>query len=802
MLSPYRVLDLTDDRGQAAGFLLAQFGADVIAVEPVEGSRARQHGPFADDRPDPEGSLSHWAYNRGKRSVRYRSPEQLAELADGADVVLDCGAVPVDLGELRRRNPALVTLSFSPFGADGPKAGWAATDLTLVAASGQLALTGDSDRAPVRISVPQAWLNAAAEGACAVLLALNERATSGLGQHIDVSAAEAMMLSCQGWTVPALSGSTPAQRLAGGLVLFDFVRFQFVHPCQDGHVCVTFLPGILVGPYTNRLLAWLESQGLCPPDLAANDWTDLLGDLGLEAAAEVVTRTGEVIGAALATKTKDELFAATRTHRLLMVPISTSRDVLETAHFRDRGAWDEVNVAGRQVSFPGPYLHCADAPMARLGPPPRLGEHDETIAAEPPRRPATPPAGTVPKPPGGRRPALEGIKVVDFTWVYAGPFATRMLAYHGATVVRVESATRPDQVRGAGISRLGDGGPEDSLGWHNINANKLGLQLNLAVPESRQVVLDLARWADVLIEAFAPGVMERRGLGLDALRAENPQLITVSTSLFGHSGPLWPIPGFGNMGAAMGGFYGVTGWPDRLPAGPFLAYTDATSPRLTAVAILSALEWRRRHGRGLALDFSQAEGGLHFMAPALVDDQVNDRVASRAGNRDPEMAPHGVFPAGPDGEDRWLAIACENDTQWAALAALAGRVDLGALTLTERFARQDELEAVVGGYTAGRPPLELEGELQAAGIAAHQVLASADCIADAQLLHRDHYVEVPHAACGHTWAERYGYRLTADPGGPTRGGPTWGEHNDVVLGQLLGYDDDRITELVIGGALE
>ena len=175
--------------------------------------------------------------------------------------------------------------------------------------------------------------------------------------------------------------------------------------------------------------------------------------------------------------------------------------------------------------------------------------------------------------------ALEGITVLDFTWVYAGPFATRMMAYYGAQVIRVESQTRPDQVRSSGPSRiLGDDGPESSQQWHSINADKMSLQLNLKVPESRQVVLDLAAKADVVINAFSPGVLSRLGLGHDDLAAVNP-LIAVSTTLFGQSGPLSPVPGFGNMGAAMGGYYELTGWPDRLPAGPFLAYTDATSPR-------------------------------------------------------------------------------------------------------------------------------------------------------------------------------------------------------------------------------
>ncbi|MCP3993404.1 MAG: CoA transferase, partial [Actinomycetia bacterium] len=255
-------------------------------------------------------------------------------------------------------------------------------------------------------------------------------------------------------------------------------------------------------------------------------------------------------------------------------------------HYEARGFWDLVEMDGcpQPVPFPGPWARTEvssstgsggeDVGLRRLGPPPRLGQHTSEVLAE--TRPAPIPRSAIPAAPKSNRP-LEGLTVIDFTWVYAGPFATRMLGYYGADVIRLESQTRPDQVRSSGLSRVvGDDGPEVSQQWHSINADKQSLQLNLKVPESRQVVLDLAAKADVVINAFSPGVLERAGLGHDDLMAANPELIVVSTTLFGHTGPLSPTPGFGNMGAAMGGYYELTGWPDRLPAGPFLAYTDAT----------------------------------------------------------------------------------------------------------------------------------------------------------------------------------------------------------------------------------
>lgn len=807
MLSPYRVLDLTDDRGHFAGFLLAQMGADVVAVEPLAGSRARHLGPWAGGEADIERSLGHWAYNRGKRSVVVAGREEIAELAAGADILIECGAIDVDLDALRTADPALITVSLSPFGADGPKADWVGTDLTLNAASGEMSLNGYKDRAPVRISAPQVWVNAGAEAACAALIALTDRSTSGLGQHVDVSAQEAMMLTAQGWLAPALCGNPSAQRSGGGLELFGIVRFRFVYECLDGHVTVTFLPGVLVGGFTNKVLAWAHGEGTLSDDLVAINWVDLLEGRELDEVADIIDRTSDGLAAAIASKTKAELFEMARRDRLLMVPVTTPRDVLENAHYEARGFWDRVEIEGHEspLRFPGPWAHIDNVELARLGPPPRLGQHDDEVRAEIRAEIATGRSRGRIAQPGGTAPArpLEGVTVVDFTWVYAGPFATRMLAYFGADVIRLESQTRPDQVRSSGLSRvMGDQGPESSQQWHSINADKRSLQVNLKAPESRQVILDLAAKADVVINAFSPGVLEKFGLGHDELMAVNPRLIAVSTTLFGHSGPLSPIPGFGNMGAAMGGYYELTGWPDRLPAGPFLAYTDATSPRLTAAVILAALDWRERTGKGMSIDFSQAEGGIHFLSEAILDQEVNGFAQTRMGNADRWLAPHGAYRCGSPDHDDWVAIACETDDQWRALAAQLARDDLGSLGVAERMARRAELDDIIGAWTAGKDPVELHTALQAERIPAHQVQNSPEVVADPQLVHRDHFHQVPHETYGHTWAEQYGFRLSRSDGTPRRAGPLWGEHTFDILTELLGYDVERVAELAIAQVLE
>jgi crotonobetainyl-CoA:carnitine CoA-transferase CaiB-like acyl-CoA transferase len=311
--------------------------------------------------------------------------------------------------------------------------------------------------------------------------------------------------------------------------------------------------------------------------------------------------------------------------------------------------------------------------------------------------------------------------------------------------------------------------------------------------------LDLVRWADVVVEAFSPRAMRMWGLDYESLRAVNPRIIMASSCLMGQTGPLASFAGFGNLAAAIVGFYEVTGWPDRAPVGPFAAYTDYLSPHFLLVAVLAALEHRRCTGEGQYLDFSQAEGSLHALAPALLDYTVNGRVATRRGNDDPAAAPHGVYPA--QGEDRWLAVACLTDDHWRALAAAIGRADLledaGLARLEGRLARRAELDAAVAAWTATLEPTDAEARLQAAGIPAHQVQNSPECLADPQFAHLAHFREVEHPTRGEAVVEAPRIALGRTPGAVARGGPSLGQDIEDVLIGMLGYDGERLAELAV-----
>jgi len=398
---------------------------------------------------------------------------------------------------------------------------------------------------------------------------------------------------------------------------------------------------------------------------------------------------------------------------------------------------------------------------------------------------------------------LKDVKILDFMWVLAGPGITRMMADYGATVVRIESVQRTDPTRTVGPFQDNSTDPEYSALFGNNNAGKYSITLDLSKPRAREVVLDLVRWADAVCEAFSPKAMRAWGFDYESLCKIKPDLIMLSTCLMGQTGPLSRFAGFGNLAAAMCGFYNLVGWPDRPPSGPFSAYTDYIAPRFGAVALMAALIHRKRTGQGQYIDQAQAESALHFLTLPLLDSQANGRKYTPVANYDPYHAPHGVYPAA--GDDRWVAIACRTDDHWRALCASMQQAGLAGdprfKTFDLRQLNRAELDRIIGEWSSGLDSHETERKLQAVGVPAHAVQTSDDMWKDAQLHYRGHYVQVPHDRMGRTYVENSRFRLSATPARVERAAPMLGQYNSFVLEKLLGYDEDRISELVVDGVL-
>ncbi|MGI9614738.1 MAG: CaiB/BaiF CoA transferase family protein [Acidimicrobiales bacterium] len=820
MLANYRVLDLTDERGHLAGLMLAQMGAEVILVEPPAGSPARLLGPFAGDIEDPDRSFQHWCYNRGKSSVvlDLDSPDgqaALVDLARGADILIQSADPGVMAGRglgyqaLADVNPALIYVSISAFGSDGPKAQWQATDLTLQAASGNMAITGDTDRAPLRAggTLPQAFHNAASEAAGAALIALFERQrTSGLGQHVDVSAQQSMSQCAQSMPLAAPLNATTTSRIAGGANL-QGIPIQLMWPCKDGFASVTLLFGAGFNAFTQSLMDWVHEEGFCDEATRTKDWVNYAVMLldGQEPLEEY-ERVKQVLTDFFATKTKAELLDAAMTRRVLITPVWTTEEVTNSEQLAFRQYWEDVDHGDAGVhGQPGPFAKFSATPLVDLAAAPRLGADTDRVLAELAASRSTDgtgrsPAVPVQEPNPSTDLPLAGVKVLDFMWAMAGPAASRVLADYGAEVIRIESVNKLDVARTLQPFRDDVADPEYSGLWNNMNAGKSGLALDMSKPGAIEVIWDLIDWADVVLESFSPKAMKNWGLDYEHLAARKPGIIMASSCLMGQTGPLALLAGFGTMAAAISGFFNPVGWPDRAPAGPFGAYTDYTSPRWLVAAVVGALEHHRETGEGQNIDLSQAEAALHLLGPALLEYSVNGRGWERAANRDRVFAPHGVYPTA--GDDSWIAIACDTDQAWEALADEAGRADLASLIAGERHARHDELDELIGEWTATHTGDELTAILQRRGVPAHTVQNSPELTADPQMAHRQHFVEVPHGKQETTVVEGTRFVLSRTPAQFRSGGPTLGEHAYEVLTENLGYDADRIGELAAEELLE
>ncbi|MBI4336787.1 MAG: CoA transferase [Chloroflexi bacterium] len=399
--------------------------------------------------------------------------------------------------------------------------------------------------------------------------------------------------------------------------------------------------------------------------------------------------------------------------------------------------------------------------------------------------------------------ALEGLKVADFTWVGVGPVTMKYLADHGATVLRIESAVRPDNLRLAPPFKDGVSGLNRSGFFADYNSSKYGISLNLDHPRSREVAQRIIAWADVMAESFTPGVMARWGLDYASVCRWKPEVIYLSTCQLGQTGPWAGQPGYGLQLAAFSGFYYLTSWPDRGPAGPYGAYTDFVSPMFAAAAVLAALDHRRRTGQGAYLDLSQLEAGLQFLAPLLMDELNNGVEARPAGNRDPQACPHGAFPC--CGNDRWAAIACFTDAQWEALCRAMGSPAWSSspefATLTGRKAHEDALEERIAAWTKEQDAYELMAHLQREGVPGGVVQSCEDLFNDPQLAHRGHFVRLQHTEIGLHSYSGIPFQLSETPGRLSKAAPCLGEDNDYVYKTVLGFSEAEYAELKAAGVL-
>ena len=773
LLDGVRVVDLAGEPAAMTGRILADLGADVVLVEPPGGHPLRA-------LPD---RFTAWA--AGKRSAAVTGPDDpaLAALLDGADIVLTTpgfpGTLPVDPSQA----PRAVWVEVTPFGSSGPRADWRASDLGVMASSANMFNTGDPDRAPVRCTEPSGYGHTGPEAALAAITAL----WTGRPQRVDVSMQETVFSANMG--TPARFEHTGFRGARRGA---SIGRTQEIWPTKDGFVSFGLRGGKARVPSLELITRLVGESGVDASALEAQDWSTWSPNTADEAVLRAIEAP---IAEYFAGRTMRDLYEIACDTNLMLAPANSPPEILASEQLRSRGFFARLGDVDQLVaSFV--QVRDPDGQVAAVAPrtpaPTRPG--DATWTA----RPASSPPGSDPS-------TGAWLRILEFGSGAAGPIATRYFVEQGATVLRVESRSRPDFLRVYALGPDNPHGLEGSTMYDELNVGKRNVALNLKDPAAVALVLRLVtEWADAVAENYAPRAMKGFGLDYDTLVAHRPDLVMVSACLNGQTGPHKDYPGFGGQGAALSGFNWLTGWPDRAPVGPHATITDSLAPRFVATALAAGLAYRRRTGRGVYLDLSQVETGIYALAPWLVAYQRTGEVGTRDGNRSPRAVPHGAFPCTPEGavDDRWVAIAAWDDAAWAALAPLVGLDDPSLATLAARLERIDQVEEAVAAWTATRTRAAVCAQLQPLGIEAVPVEDFGDVNEDPQVAAREHFVRLTHPVMGPALYEHTGFRLSDSPSGYWRAGPTIGQDNDWVLGEVLGLSAEEQATLRECGAVE
>ena len=419
--------------------------------------------------------------------------------------------------------------------------------------------------------------------------------------------------------------------------------------------------------------------------------------------------------------------------------------------------------------------------------------------------------------------ALAVLRVIDLSQIFAGPYATKLLADMGAEIIRVECASRSG--RGGALPRMKPGGafgasfPDGDTGersynrfayYNEVNRNKYAITLDLAKHIGVEVFKRLVRISDVVVESFTPRVMKNFGLDYPVLRETNPQIIMISISGYGQDGPYRDYVTYGEGIEAMVGLSQLTAYPHGEPLKPGVAYADATSGLHASFAILAALRYRRLTGKGQYIDLAMREAVTPILGEAIMDYTMNGRVARPMGNRDSMMAPHGCYRArGGEkdvengDEDAWIAIAISSDDEWHALCHAMGDPPWTGeekfRSLSGRLANRGELDRLIGEWTSGYGHIELMNMLQDSGVKAGAVLNTAELARDPHLNERGFFEEISHPEAGIHRYPGVSWHMSRTPGRLRLPAPCFGQHNRYVFGELLGMSDEEVSRLDVEG---
>ena len=793
MLADCLVLDCTDRTGWLAGRVLADLGAEVIKIESPAAPR------------DKDG----WqAFNINKQLClidldKEAGQVQFDKFAVSADIVLICAqpgkneSTLFDYQRLATLNSNIILIRITPFGTDGPRAHWRASDLELMAAGGAMSLAGEPDSTPVRISVPQSYAWTGVQAAVGALTALNARRIINRGQEVRVSAQASVLptlaFAPMYWdmlgTVPTRAGSYAVGRSITG------ARFRAFWPCADGYLNFIIYGGA-AGRRTNlQLVEWMRECNCDLGVLADIDWDTFTQ---VRATQTEIDAMEKPIARFFLTLTKNMFLEQASKRELLGYPVFTVADISNDQQLIDRNFWSEVSGDDEKV-----HRHCGvfymldgerpelrhsqsipkDANLLLQSLTKTSVRHINTFSGEPHHSPST-------------RRALDGVKVLEFGGYAAGPQIGKILANFGATVIHVESPNRPDGFR-LEYPPFKDDKPGLNRGgcFSIFNDSKYAITLDAKLPGGVDLALQLTKWADIVIENMRPGVMDRIGLGYDTLIKSNPALVMLSTCNMGQTGPRAMTPGFGSQLSALSGFCGLTGATDGPPMLLYGPYIDFIAANFGAAAVLAALDKSKKTGTSSKLDLSQYETGVQFIAGALYDYNEHGIVANRIMNADPVAVPHGAYRCK---DNRWLTLSCWSDEEFNIFTKQMG---MSELAVDQRFSNaeqrkknEDELNEIINTWCLEQDADLLCVHLQEQGICSYPVNTVADVFSDPQLAQLEIWRWRRHPEIGLQAYMFPSFDLCETPGDIYNSAPLFGGDNDYVFRDLLGLGDEDMVK--------
>jgi crotonobetainyl-CoA:carnitine CoA-transferase CaiB-like acyl-CoA transferase len=738
------------------------------------------------------GTAARFLASLGAEVVRLAVDEAVSQAA-GADVLLGDRAADfrvggaLEPGKLRAGNARLVTASVTPFGVDGPYADFEGPEIVASAMGGCLGVVGYDDRPPVKEALDACGFHAEMMAVAGAMFALFERDASGLGQHVDVSVQE---VAASRMTNGILAWQFDHRLLerTGTALSYGKARVRCVWDLSDGYVFHSLMTGRFGAPANAALSAWMDEAGFDNP-MRGVDWVKYDRSALDEATRDVWQAA---MAAFFRSRTKGEMRSEGRRRGINACVVNSPADVLEDPQLKAREFFGADGEPSRFVRIttahpdegrdPGSVSQRAQDVSSKpeqgaksaLGPDLRRDERNKT------------------------RGPLSGLKVLDFSWALVGSITTKLLADAGAEVVKVESAMRPCLSRiDVQVAASKRGSFDDKPWFIHMNTSKQSLRLNAKHAEAWEILGPLVEWADVVVENFSPGTMKSLGLDYATLSARRPELVMVSGSVFGQTGPLAPEWGVDGTGAALSSRLYLTGWPDRTPVTPSsVPYGDVILPPIMAASVAAAVRHARATGEGCHVDASMYEACVQQMADAIFLAKIG-KAPERHGNDDPSAVLQVVLPAGA----RMIALRVADEAAWARLGHLIG----GDWGVAEDMLANDARVATLAHirfWLERHDPWDAMRMLQGAGIAAGVVQTAADIVDhDPQLKARGMLVELENPALGVFGHQASPIRLSRTPNAP-RTAPGLGQHSQAISTGIAGLSEERFAALSAAGLFE